>query len=165
MLCVENLLETLCKLELWINFSLGLRHGWCPCKYKGKLLWTPGALPCVCSAMANARQPHGLQPTRLLCPWDVPGKNTGVGRHFLLQGTFLTRRLNSCLLLSRQILYHWATWEALIPYYLMVKSPYFGVRASFCGYQRRQDCEGGGTNFISLLSLSSFHTLRQGCGG
>ena len=30
-------------------------------------------------------QPHGLQPTRLLRPWDSPGKNTGVGCHFLLQ--------------------------------------------------------------------------------
>ena len=28
--------------------------------------------------------PHGLQPTRFLCPWDFPGKNTGVGCHFLL---------------------------------------------------------------------------------
>ena len=33
-------------------------------------------------------QPHGLQPARLLCPWDFPGKNTGVGCHFLLQETF-----------------------------------------------------------------------------
>ena len=30
--------------------------------------------------------PHGLQPTRLLSPWDFPGKNTEVGCHFLLQG-------------------------------------------------------------------------------
>ena len=30
--------------------------------------------------------PHGLQPTRLLCPWDFPGKSTGVGYHCLLQG-------------------------------------------------------------------------------
>ena len=29
--------------------------------------------------------PHGLQPTRLLRPWDSPGKNTGVGCHLLLQ--------------------------------------------------------------------------------
>ena len=29
--------------------------------------------------------PHRWQPTRLLCPWDSPGKNTGVGCHFLLQ--------------------------------------------------------------------------------
>ena len=31
-------------------------------------------------------RPHGPQPTRLLCPWDSPGKNTGVGCHALLQG-------------------------------------------------------------------------------
>ena len=35
--------------------------------------------------MSNSVRPHGLQPTRLLCPWDSPGKNTGVGGHFLLQ--------------------------------------------------------------------------------
>ena len=29
---------------------------------------------------------HGLGSARLLCPWDSPGKNTGVGCHFLLQG-------------------------------------------------------------------------------
>ena len=31
-------------------------------------------------------QHHGLGPARLLCPWDFPGKNTGVDCHFLLQG-------------------------------------------------------------------------------
>ena len=31
-------------------------------------------------------RPHGPQPARLLCPWDLPGKNTGVGGHALLQG-------------------------------------------------------------------------------
>ena len=41
---------------------------------------------------------HGLQPSRLLCPWDFPGKNTGVGCHCLLQGIFLTQGLNLCLL-------------------------------------------------------------------
>ena len=34
------------------------------------------------------------QRTRLLCPWDSPGKNTGVGSHFLLQGIFLTQGSN-----------------------------------------------------------------------
>ena len=42
--------------------------------------------------------PHGLQPTRLFCPWDSPGKNTGVGCHFLLQGIFPTQELNPRLL-------------------------------------------------------------------
>ena len=35
--------------------------------------------------MSNSVRPHGRQPTRLLRPWDSPGKNTGVGCHFLLQ--------------------------------------------------------------------------------
>ena len=35
--------------------------------------------------MPDSLRPHGLQPTRLLCPWDFPGKDTGVGCHFLLQ--------------------------------------------------------------------------------
>ena len=39
-----------------------------------------------CSVMPDSLRPHGLQPTRLLCPWDFPGKDTGVGCYFLLQG-------------------------------------------------------------------------------
>ena len=35
--------------------------------------------------MSHSWRPHGLQPTRLLCPWDFPGKNTGVGCHCLLR--------------------------------------------------------------------------------
>jgi len=35
--------------------------------------------------MSNSVQPHRQQPTRLPHPWDSPGKNTGVGCHFLLQ--------------------------------------------------------------------------------
>ena len=54
---------------------------------------------------------HRLQPTRLLCPWDFPGKNTGVGCHFLLQGIFPTQGSNPCHLHCMWILYHWGTWE------------------------------------------------------
>ena len=50
-------------------------------------------------------QSHGLQPSRLLSPWDSPGKNTGVGCHFLLQGVFLTQGSNSQLLHCRQSFY------------------------------------------------------------
>src|SRR5574337_1061428 len=35
--------------------------------------------------MSDSVRPQRWQPTRLLCPWDSPGKNTGVGCHFLLQ--------------------------------------------------------------------------------
>ena len=37
------------------------------------------------SVVSNPQRPHGLQPSRLLCPWDFPGKSTGVGCHCLLQ--------------------------------------------------------------------------------
>ena len=40
---------------------------------------------CVASVVSNSVRPHRQQPTRLPCPWDSPGKNTGVGCHFLLQ--------------------------------------------------------------------------------
>ena len=44
-------------------------------------------------------------PSRLLCPWNSPGKDTGVGCHSLLQGIFPTWGLNPGLLHWRQILY------------------------------------------------------------
>ena len=49
---------------------------------------------------------HGLQPIRLLCPWDSPDKNTEVGCHFLLQGIFQTQGYNLGLLHWWWILYH-----------------------------------------------------------
>ena len=69
-------------------------------------------------------QPLDCIPPRLLCPWGFPGKNTGVGCHFLLQGLFSMRESldlpnvgslqgsNPCHLLGRWILQNWATWEA-----------------------------------------------------
>ena len=56
------------------------------------------------SVMSNSLWPRGLQPTRLLSPWDSPGKNTGVGCHFLLQGIFLTQGSNLGLQHWRQML-------------------------------------------------------------
>ena len=44
----------------------------------------------TCSVMSNFLQSHGLWHAGILCPWDLPSKNTGVGCHFLLQGIFLT---------------------------------------------------------------------------
>ena len=44
-----------------------------------------------CSVMSNSLRPHG---SSLLHPWDFPGKSTGVGCHFLLQGIFPTQGLN-----------------------------------------------------------------------
>ena len=53
--------------------------------------------------MSDSVRPHRQQPTRLLCPWDSPGKNTGVGCHFLLQCVKVKSErevAQSCLTLS-----------------------------------------------------------------
>ena len=50
------------------------------------------------SVVSDSSWPHGLQPTRLLCPWDFPGKSTGVGCHCLLQETvefYITVRVSA----------------------------------------------------------------------
>ena len=52
---------------------------------------------------SDSLRPRELQPARLLCPWDSPGRNTGVSCHALLQGIFLTQGSNLCLL----CLLHW----------------------------------------------------------
>ena len=57
---------------------------------------------CV-SAVVSDSVTYGLQPARLLCPWDSPDKNTGVDGHALLQGIFPTQGSNPCLLR----LLHW----------------------------------------------------------
>ena len=47
--------------------------------------------PCCvlsCLVVSDALRSQGLPPARFLCPWDSPGKNAGVGCHFLLQGIF-----------------------------------------------------------------------------
>ena len=60
---------------------------------------------CVSSSLSESRSvasdslwPRGLQPTRLLCPWNSSGKNTGVGCHALLHGIFPTQGSNPGLL-------------------------------------------------------------------
>ena len=57
-----------------------------------------------CSTLCD---PVDCSPTSLLCPWDSPGKNTGGGRHALLQGIFPTQGSNPrllCLLRCRRVL-------------------------------------------------------------
>ena len=68
-----------------------------------------------CSVLSNCLQSHGLTApsTSFFCPWDFPGKNTGVGCHFFLQEIFLTQGSNPHLfhlLHCRQILYLLSHW-------------------------------------------------------
>ena len=74
---------------------------------KWKLVKRKEGCECVrCTVMSDSLKPHELGPTRLICPWEFPGKNTGVGCHSLLQGIVLTQGSNRSLLHCRWILYH-----------------------------------------------------------
>ena len=58
---------------------------------------------------------------RLLCPWDSPGKNTGVGCHALLQGSSRTSNQTCISWIAGRFFIHWATWEALSNYWWIIK--------------------------------------------
>ena len=47
------------------------------------------------SVVSDSLRTSGLQPAKLFCPWNSPGKNTGVGCHFLLQGHLLHPRIET----------------------------------------------------------------------
>ena len=79
--------------------------------------------------MSNSFQPYGLLPTRLLCPWNFPGKDIGVGCHFLYQGIFLSQGSTLGLLLGRRILDHCAIWEDInVKYYTLFEDGTFWKR-------------------------------------
>ena len=66
---------------------------------------------CVCerdgpSVVSSSLWARGLRSARLLCPWDSPGKDPGVGCHSLFQGIFLTKGLNPSHPHRGQKLYH-----------------------------------------------------------
>ena len=66
-----------------------------------------------CSVMSDSLRPHGLYPTRLLCPWNSPGQNTGVGSLSLLQGIFPTQGSNKVSCIAGQFFTSWATRDQL----------------------------------------------------
>ena len=67
---------------------------WIPISFSNAWKWK-WSLPVV----SDSSRPHGLQPTRLLRPWDFPGKGTGVGCHCLLCNKWQASKFLSHLLL------------------------------------------------------------------
>ena len=64
------------------------------------------------SVLLDCLRPQGPQPARLLCPWDSPGKNTGVGCHAVLQEIKIQELYSHYVFwIGRQVLYHSSTWE------------------------------------------------------
>ena len=81
---------------------------------------------CVsCSVVSNSLQLHGLEPTRLLYPWNSPSKNIGVGCQALLQGIFPTRGWTQVSWIAGRFFIVWATREAPKAALLFLKYFYY----------------------------------------
>ena len=78
-----------------------------------------------CSVRSKSLRLHGLQPASFLCPWDFPGKTTGVGCHSLLHRVFPTQGSNPGLLHCRQILYQLSSQGTLNFFYILQFKPEF----------------------------------------
>ena len=91
--------------------------------------------------------------SRLLCPWDFPGKKTGVGIHFLLQGIFLTQGLSPHLL-------HWQVDSLPLSYLGSSKKAYLRLKFATstqlpCGSAGKEStCNAGDLGLIPGLGKS-----------
>ena len=105
--------KVIMKYPMWVTREQNSRQRYEQVKRAPGQVYTRngggGLVPKWCPTLWH----QGLWATRLLWPWNFPGKNTVGCCHFLLQGIFLTQGSNPCLLQHcRQILNHWATREA-----------------------------------------------------
>ena len=149
--------------------TLYQRHAHHLLKYTQDALQTrPYIRPRVCVLVTRScatLRSYGLQPARLLCPWDSSGKNTVVGCHSLLQGIFLTQGLNPDLLHCRQILYR-ATREAQATYQVLIDFKRFSsvqslsrVRLFATPWIAARQASLSITNSLSLLKLMSIESV------
>ena len=91
--CVDCLQKCIVTHGLSPTLEVPLSGGGGPWRTSPSASFFRSFKPCCCcccccyvtSVVSDSVRPHGLQPTRLLRPWDSPGKYTGVGCHFLLQ--------------------------------------------------------------------------------
>ena len=72
--------------------------------------------------MSSSWQPHGLYLARLLCPWDFPGKNIGMGSHSLLRRISWPRDLTQVPCIAARFLTIWAIRHAHVCSYWSTKS-------------------------------------------
>ena len=126
---------------------------------------------CLCSVISDSLQPSGLEPTTLLCPWDFPGKNTGVGCHFLFHKVQHGLPVNYCYQYSSS-----STFDRVRGYHKFRAAPSF-----LCSFSLREICNAVNYGIFwshSTLPLSetntftlqlfgyisyAFHSLWLGC--
>ena len=149
-----------CYAAAWMGRENRYMHvyGWGPSLFAWHYHNFVNCLSTLCVLVAQSCptlcNPMDCSPARLLCPWNSPTKNTGVGCHSLLQGLFPTRGLNLGLLHCRQILYHLSyqggpntiqyknkSWKKKSDVLITLFAPYFcpSSRAKMLlSYKRRQ---------------------------
>ena len=83
------------------------------------LVWVHAKLLHLCPTLFSSLQPYGSSPARQLCPWDSPGRSTGVHCCALVQVIFLSKGSTQCLLC---LLYWQMSWAFLFIYLLLFYS-------------------------------------------
>ena len=109
MICTIYYIVLYCTTHLWhlkdnTNESIPIQNRNRLTVTENKCMATKGERSGLVTQSCPTLQSHKLQLARVFCPWNSPGKNTGVSCHCLLQGIFLTQ--NPDLLHCKQILYH-----------------------------------------------------------
>ena len=116
-----------------------------------------------CAVVSNSSQPHGLQPTRLLHPWDFPGKSTEVGCHCLLQWMWELDYKESWALK------HWCFWSVVLEKTLESPLDWKGIKpANPKGNQSwifvgRTDAEAETPNTLATWYEEPTHWKRPWC--
>ena len=126
------------------------------------------AAAAVASVVSDSVRPHRWQPTRLPCPWDSPGKNTGVGCHFLLQCMKMKSEsevAQSCLTLSDPMTAaYWAppsTGFSRQEYWSGVPSPSPTVECSYTEFDHVNfTCNNKIFSFSFVYNLDSLKNFK-----
>ena len=100
-----------------------------------------------CSVVSNSLWSHGLQPTRLLHPWDFPGKSTGVGCHCLLWLVCLEEKITSIKLKKKWLVFYLKSRLEFSckPVYIIWKRKSYLMRS--CCFPSRFKCNYNKTMF------------------
>ena len=129
--------------------------------------------------MSNSVQSYGLQPSSLLCPWDSPGKNTGVGCHALLQGnlldpgielpTLISSALAQGSCLGQWVLHHQHQLDPAIPLLgiypenmraLFQKHTYLRILFAIAETWKQHKCPST-DDCIKMLHTPEYHSARE----
>ena len=92
------------------------------CLIRSSILYIMCHVPTVCSLVSDSSKPHGWWPARLLCPWDSPSKNTGVGLPFLTAGNLPNPEIESTFLASAALAVGFLTTVPLGKLLLLINS-------------------------------------------